>query len=205
MKLCAAIVETRNIPDLENIIQRHMDFLPEETDLHIWVGQDTKYLAEKFPDATVKFIGEMSIEKYNRLLTSPNFWNLYCGYDRILIFQSDSMILRPGIEEFEPYCFIGSPWRFQEFGSNGGFSLRNPRTMKTICETYPFDITQGNEDIYFCNVMHNKKIGRLAPREVCERFGTEAIFRLNTFGFHAIDQWQTKEECEQIKNQYGKI
>ena len=43
-KLVACIIETRPIHDLENIIRNHMGFLPEETDLHIWVGEETKYL-----------------------------------------------------------------------------------------------------------------------------------------------------------------
>ena len=202
MKLAACIVETRNIPDLENTIQRHMKFLPEDTDLHLWVGSETEYLAEKFPNATVRMIVDMSIQKYNQLLTSINFWNLYLDYDRVLIFQSDSTILRRGIEDFFQCDFVGAPWVWQWWGFNGGFSLRNPRVMKEISEKYPFNVTLGNEDVYYCNIMYQKKIGKLASRELGFKFAAEGIFKLGSFGSHATGVWLSKDECNKIKTQY---
>jgi hypothetical protein len=54
-----------------------------------------------------------------------------------------------------------------------------------------------NEDVFFsCFVKE------VAPREVCEKFACETEFRLGTFGYHAIDEWLTAEECKQIKEQY---
>lgn len=187
MKLAAVIADTRYRHETySDIVQAHKKHLPS----------DTHFI--------YKNSFEPSIEGYNRLLTSADFWRIYveCEIERVLFFQHDSMLLRSGIEEFYDYDYVGAPFWFQpNIGGNGGLSLRNPKIMLEICEKYTWDGSTP-EDVWFCNLMHDKKIGNLAPREVCEKFSVESVFALGSLGFHAISKYLTPEQCEQIKNQY---
>ena len=202
-KLAACIVETRPLDNLIEIIEDHLKNLPIDTDLFIFHGRSNRFLKLIFPKAKmIEFQCTVNERIYNELLTSTQFWDHFLDYEHVFIFQSDGMILRPGIEEFYEYDYCGSPWKFQLFGGNGGMSLRNPKIMHDICSEFQWDSTQGNEDIFFSNLMFKGNIGNLAPREVCMRWGTESIFELGTFCYHAINKHLTQEQCEKIKNQY---
>lgn len=182
MKLAAVIIDSRPLP--EGTIERHMKFLPECELLHMALFQID------------------SIDNYNTLLTSTKFWESLLKYDRVLIFQHDSGLLRTGIEEFYSWDYIGAPWAFQDYGGNGGLSLRNPKIMHKICSEKKFvKSIHNNEDIFFSHyTMH---YGNLAPREECEKFSVESIYKLGTLGYHAIDKWLSKEQCKTILNQYA--
>lgn len=205
--LAAIIVEGRYYPNLREIVNNHVKFLPNDTDVFIFDGSihtKTSFIsADK--NYFVEGINIISLNEYNALLTNPTFWDKFTNYNRVLIFQTDSMILRKGIEEFYDYDFIGAPFPFQKHGCNGGLSLRNPKTMRLICEKHPY-IPQalGNEDVYFSNIMHDKSIGILAPREICSKFSVESLFTLETFGYHAIEKYLTPDQCKEIKEQYAK-
>lgn len=140
-----------------------------------------------------------SITRYNELLTNKEFWET-CPTENILIIQHDSALLKTGIEEFYQYDYVGAPWKFQQHGGNGGLSFRKKSAMLKVIENYPYNGIE-NEDVYFCNGLKFLEMN-LAPREVCEKFSCETIFKLGTFGYHAIEKYLTTEQCEQIKNQY---
>ena len=203
MNLCTIIVETRPIPHLVNIIRSHFKFLPENTDLAIFYGDKTAYLIKKLkPIISIRINDGFYRGSYNLLLTSPTFWSNFILWDRVLIFQYDSMILREGIEEFYEYDYIGASWKWtDEYAGNGGLSLRNPSVMFDICRNF-HNIQELNEDHFIVKTMHENKIGNLAPIEVADKFSCEAKFILGTVGYHAIDAWLSKEECKQIRKQY---
>ena len=181
----AVIVETRKISNLDTIIGSHMDKLPN----------DFQLIAFNANDFSIN-----SLYDYNTLLTSISFWSNLLKYDRVLIFQQDSGILREGIEEFYQWDYIGAPWQFQDHGGNGGLSLRNPKAMiKTIMNNH-YNPSAGNEDIYFSNHL----IGNLAPRSECKKFSVESEFILGTFGYHFGDdskRYLSDDQIEEIKNQ----
>ncbi|MDX2001690.1 MAG: hypothetical protein SFW35_04630 [Chitinophagales bacterium] len=54
-----------------------------------------------------------------------------------------------------------------------------------------------NEDVFF-----SRYVEKVAPKEVNQRFSCETEFRLGTFGYHAIDEWLSEEECQRIRTQY---
>jgi hypothetical protein len=182
MKLLALIVDNRDI-DFKPIYDRHLPHLPE--------GTKSIHYKPKIK----------SIADYNKLFTSPKFWRKFVDYDMVLIFQHDSALLRSGIEDFYQYDYIGAPWKFQQHGGNGGLSLRNPRIMLYICNTFTYN-NRENEDVYFSNIMHRHNVGNLAPRNECAKFAVETIYSLGTFGYHAIDKYLTKEELESVQTQY---
>lgn len=180
--LAVIIVESR-LELLDKIKENHFAFLPDKFTL--------------YTNSTIK-----SIAEYNKLLTSTNFWVNFLKFDRVLIIQHDSALLRKGLEDFYEWDYIGAPWIFQDYGGNGGLSLRNPKLMYKIClEKKYIPSIYGNEDLFFSHyVMH---YGNLAPREECEKFSCETIFKLGTLGYHAIDKYLTEDECKKIKEQYA--
>lgn len=202
-KNLALMVETRPLPNLIEIIENHKKFLPDNFDVLIFGSQDNIPILyeNKIP---YMVLGENKIDwtTYNRLLTRVDFWEMFINYNRVLVFQHDSEILRSGIEFFYEWDYTGAPWKFQDNGGNGGLSLRNPRVMYEVCKEHPYKgmAIDGNEDVYFSNKMYKRY--NVAPRKACELFSVESIFKLGTFGAHAIDKYFTPEEVNQIRNQY---
>lgn len=194
--IATCIIETRHFENLSRIIDDHLSKLPEN-DLFIFHGKHNKYL---FGNRKAKYqeVRVETLRDYNTLLTSTVFWDRFLTYDHVLIFQTDSMILKEGIENFYPYDYVGAPWKFQYHGGNGGLSLRSPKVMYETLMRIPYNYGLGYEDVYFCNHMK----GKLAPRRVCEKFSVETIFQLDTLGYHAIENYLSKQQCDEIKNQY---
>ncbi len=78
-----------------------------------------------------------SIESYNNLLTSPDFYLRFVRYQYMLIAQTDTLVFSDQLEQWckKSYSYIGAPWLkgltrpIQPLSllavGNGGFSLRN--------------------------------------------------------------------------------
>lgn len=206
--LAAVIVETRTIPNLVEIIRNHhMRFLPEGTQLILFHSDENyEILKQAFPEAGFSNINALrSLADYNEVFTRPKFWEQLAGFGKVLIFQTDSMLLRTGIEEFleQDIDYVGAPWNWdpEYIGGNGGLSLRNPRVMHELCSRFKWNGTL-NEDHWFCLMMKQYGVGRVAPREVADKFSCETIFKLGTFGCHGIEKWLSPDECNQITSQY---
>jgi hypothetical protein len=204
-QLSAVIVETRPLLKLQKVIEDHLKYLPEYTELYVFGSKEVDLLLSQagFKYNFIDVGNGMDEGKYNKLLTSLNFWNKIEG-ENILIFQHDSEILRPGIEEFFNFEYLGAPWKFCSHGGNGGLSFRKKTYMIRAIETNnQYDQSKhGNEDVWFSNVMYQTR--NYYNKLACEEFSCESIFRLGTFGCHAIDKHLSKEQCEQIRNQYEK-
>jgi hypothetical protein len=208
MKLCAVIVENRDIKNLDEIIIQHMKMLPPETDLYVYLGMKNLWVEDQLREKLDNFIvfrylpSPFALAEYNRMFTSPEFWNKFLDYQRVLVFQHDSMILRTGIEEFYEYDYVGAPWFWaKSYCGNGGISLRNPQTMIEVTTRHPWNGIL-NEDHWLTMHMHDFKIGNPAPCDICEKFSCESLFKLGTWGTHAPDKWLTPEQCHQIRTQY---
>lgn len=201
----AVIVETRPLPNIREIVENHIHYTGWDVTFFHGLGNG-EFVKKELQGLNVKFrevrVSALSADGYNNLLTSAEFWEAM-PYDKVLIFQHDSRLLRKGIEEFLEWDYVGAPWTFSAHGGNGGLSLRRKEAMLVIIENEPYKgaSVDGNEDVYFCNWM-KKLMMNLAPRNVCGHFSCEAIFKLGTLGFHAIDKYLSKEECEEIMNQY---
>jgi hypothetical protein len=144
--------------------------------------------------------------EYNQLLTSFEFWK-QLNFHQVLIAQHDSGVLRSGIGEFLKWDYVGAPWMFQDWGGNGGFSLRKVSVMKEISYYAKWNQSLGNEDLFFSNIMYYSHNYKLAPREVCEMFSVESEFKLGTFGYHFgedSNRYLTAKQKETILNQYGR-
>lgn len=197
----AVVLETRILEAFPATVAAHMKHLPGFELVIFGSNENEDFLSRNisnFIHHKVHFPTFGHFE-YNLTLTNPKFWEILYDYERVVIFQHDSMILRDGIGEFLQWDYVGSPWKFQQHGGNGGLSLRNPKVMLSLCKKHEWNQAVGNEDVFFCNLMNGNG---LASREACSRFSCETIFQLGTLGTHAIENYLTPEQCEQIKNQY---
>ena len=196
MKIGCVITEDRPI-DVAGIIHRHMMYLPDWPVLHFGklpIQCDTDY---SFLPLPYKITGWAS---YNKLMTSSWYWNRV-PFDRVLIFQHDSGMLKNWMPEFEQYDYVGAPWSFQQHGGNGGFSWRNVDVMRSILNRHSYHPALGYEDVFFCNIMKDQE-ANMAPRDVCEKFSVEGVYQLGSMAYHNIETWLTKEQCTKIMNQY---
>lgn len=183
MRYGALIIENRF--DVSKIMSDHKKFLPDNWEVM------------HFEDHVIK-----TEKDYNELLTSYDFWRSV-QFDKVLIFQHDSGLLRKGIEEFLDYDFIGAPLYHIDFPCmNGGLSLRSVPAMIEACMQLPWNPSLGNEDIYFCKLLKRLPNIKLPTKEVAQSFSVETIFGLGSLGYHAIDKWHSKEIVNKIKTQY---
>lgn len=183
-RYCAVIVDNRLTNHLFDTIQKHRNMLPE------W------WSCCHIDDPTIKTAAD-----YNRLLTSKEFWNKFKKFDRVLIFQHDSMLLRYGIDEFLKWDFIGAPLYHIPFPAmNGGLSLRNPKKMLKCIADWPYRgmNEHGNEDVYFCAWLNTH--GKLPDIETAKSFSVETVFHPKPLGYHAMAKYLTPEECNLILN-----
>lgn len=192
MRKAAVIIDSRSKKELKETINRHMDYLPDWDLVHIG---DTKFEV---------------MQEYQMYMMTHNFWKRLEKYDKVLIFQCDTEILRLGVDEFleYPYTYYGAPWgpnfpgkthkNFKlSLGGNGGISLRDVQAhLKVTKNRKPRSMQY--EDIWFCRNLPN-----VAPYEICRSFSVESMFELGTVCAHKIDQFLSKEECSKIRNQYN--
>lgn len=179
--IAISVVDNKN--DCFEILKRHsLKFIKN----YVWYKDDTIN----------------SISDYNKLLTSVEFWEKFAE-EKVLIIQHDSGILREGIEEYLQYDFIGAPIKHIDFPCmNGGLSLRSTEAMIRCIKDTPYNSAiHGNEDIYFCKQLQ-KLGGNLPTKEVAQSFSVETIYGLGSLGYHAMDKYLTKQQCETILNQY---
>lgn len=246
-QLAALIIEDRFFEDFGKICNEHMKHLPKDTDLFVYTSEENKekyteqlkkykikptylnYNQEQEIPTTIKYIPGLSqlledkrmksLFNMCMVMTTPEFWKDYFDYERVLIFQRDTAILRGGIDGFFEYDYVGAPcYNFvrDQTIQNGGLSLRNPRVMEYICRLYGWktDIQDmmvvGQyssasffaEDIFFCLRLIKHNAGKLAPLDVSQRFSVESRFELGTLGYHRIDAYLTEDEQKQVKEQY---
>lgn len=178
----AVIVENRF--NVDAIVEAHKKYLPVDWNvLHINAPISTE-------------------QEYNLLLTSKEFWESL-PFEKVLIFQHDSLLLREGIEEFLQYDFIGAPIATIPFPMmNGGLSLRSKAKSLEVIEKMPYTDTNVNEDCYFSACMSSLG-GNLPTKEVAQTFSVETIYSLGSLGFHAMNKYLTPEQCNEILNQYN--
>ena len=185
MRKGAVIIDNRPSNQLSKVIDDHMKFLPD------W---ELKYISD---------IPIRTAQDYNEILTDVKFWESL-PYDKVLIFQHDSMILRPFDDYFLEYSYIGAPWKknapwntLDRRGGNGGISLRDVKAHIELLKKVKYHSSMGNEDVFFSH-----KLDNVAPYEVCSKFGVETEYNLGTFSYHAIDKHLTGDQCYKIKTQY---
>lgn len=194
---CAVIVDSRPI-DI-SIVEAHMKYL-KGWDLHICIQPISLYVKKHFDCRASICPPIKNLHDYNNLLTSINFWETFVDYDRVLIFQQDSMLLRDGIEEFLEWDYIGASIKNFKGCMNGGLSLRNPKKM-IECINRGLPHPEHNEDIRFCHALR-KYGGHLPDEETASKFSVETVFKLGSLGMHAANKYLSNIEYQKVITQY---
>jgi hypothetical protein len=200
---CAVIVEPRNHEDLEIICKNVMFYLNESSSdikwgLKIYHGNKNEQLVKDFTQNwnNVQIenleVDDLNGSMYNDMLKTTKFWKSI-PTENVLIFQTDTILRRFGIDNFISYNYIGAPWiRYREgkIVGNGGLSFRKKLRMLEITNEYSDDeITM--EDIYFCKYLKDEDI---APYDVAKKFSVEDVYYENPLGLH-----QPKVEPNKLK------
>ena len=140
-------------------------------------------------------VSNLTIDDYNKLLTSKLFWNKING-ENILIFQTDTCLCHGGIykiPELLKYDYVGAPWKWQGnggTGGNGGLSFRKKSKMLEVCDQYK----GGPEDVFFSS----QKSFNYPPRNVAKNFFIEGILGKQPIGVHKPWKNQNKSELVEL-------
>lgn len=154
------------------------------------------------------------IDTYNATLKDADFWKTIGG-DKVLIIQDDGMLLRPGVERYLTYDYVGAPWVDappnaylkkeinKQLVGNGGLSLRDVAKCIHITETFvdeKMSLFYDNqveipEDVYFVSAMI--KCGyNVANFDEASKFSSEQVLNLSSLGFHKPWCYNPREHME---------
>lgn len=150
---CAVIVEGRKMENFGTIVKMTLRYLPNDWGLMVIcpleILNHNKEQLKHVQNVVYKCIGTMrNVRDYNNLLLSLYFWDsLLDPIKHVLIFQTDSFLLRKGIHEYLKYEYIGARCK-DNVTMNGGLSLRKRQSMVHILQNYKPNKYE-NEDIFF--------------------------------------------------------
>jgi len=138
----ALLVESRIFYNTEFILRQFSRYLPVDFTMYIYVTENVynnyfEIIQRLNNNINLRLLSNefklSSNVDYNNLMLNINFWNLFIEFERVLIFQSTSMIFHSGIEQFYKYDFIGAPfspeYKISTNIGNGGMSLRNIKAI----------------------------------------------------------------------------
>lgn len=215
-KLVVCLVEFRPLLEIEHVLAAVMKiYKPSEIGISIMYGNLNKdYVESKFSKwQNIKLIHKNldNIDRgtYSALLKQPTFYENFLNWSHVLIYQTDSLILRKIDDVYFDYDYIGAPWvesnQWCKYNAgNGGFSLRNVKSCIRACEVFRHykldDIPKGNEDGFFCN----QDIFKYPPinSELHRAFSVERVNFKYPIGVHQIYHnfnMTTPDWCEFIK------
>ncbi len=124
----------------------------------------------------------------SRFLTRPWLWEQVEDSDRMLLFQTDSIICSRSnytIDDFLEWDYIGAP--IEESlgrGYNGGLSIRNPRMILDILKNFDYDRENKGKGIMDLDIedrwYYEKAVAlgypKLPSEDVAKRFAVETVF-----------------------------
>lgn len=224
---CILYVDNReNIQGIHNIIITHTNLKKGEWNIVILTGssevkkdfyRDRLGSGIKFIDNELMDSPRFNIEHYNMIMKNEKTWDdmLELGFEKCLIIQDDSIILRKGMEDrFMQYDYVGPPWKNDEgnaalshyVGSNlvgnGGISLRTIDMMSHICKTYRDEknilfnqsLQTIPEDVYF-SMMCQRSVGASVPgSDHASLFAIEQVYNKMAFGVHKFWVYNKQED-----------
>lgn len=128
-----------------------------------------------------------SVQTYNALMLSEQFYEKFVNYEYILVHQLDAFIFKDELSEFckMNYDYIGAPWLYGQFVykdgeggyyyvGNGGLSLRKVKAHLDVLRKRKTDINY-NEDSFF-SAMQSESF-RVAPISISLKFAFETNVR----------------------------
>uniref|UniRef100_A0A6C0AQJ7 DUF5672 domain-containing protein n=1 Tax=viral metagenome TaxID=1070528 RepID=A0A6C0AQJ7_9ZZZZ len=217
----ALLLESRYDPSYELMMRQTLRFLPNNFRIVLMVTPD---VLQKWHQLTMKLTGGKlhpgiivfplkskltSVQDYNNIMLDINFWKQFVPqYKKVLIFQTDTMMFKYGLEQYMKYDYIGAPWPL-DYGlakgvGNGGFSLRSIQAMIKCLEKKDkikiplYTNSEKNletfngvhpEDVFYCFGMDQLKYN-VAPPNMASYFANESsMYNLYTLGSHQLSKF----------------
>lgn len=150
----------------------------------------------------------------SQFLTSPWIWEQLLAAQRVLLFQSDSILCSKSearVEDYFAYDLVGAPI-LSAYGSgyNGGLSIRNPRLfLQIVRETDFLSSGQKFEDQFYYDELR-KRGANMPAEDVAKTFSVETIYYETPLGYHQPQRWQAQhiaaieEWCPEVKMLIGR-
>jgi len=195
-KYTAVIIEPRQHPALEFVLQNFNDNLSQEWQFVVFHGTQNKEYTETickkiFQPDRIKLVN-MGVENLTISDYSGMFYKSLL-YDNIpteifLIFQTDSVICsnhKDLINNFLKYDYVGAPWDqggVKNVG-NGGLSLRRKSKMLEIVEKCDKHMDGVNEDLIFSRGCGVTELNKPSVDEA-KKFSIESLDNEKSFGIH---------------------
>jgi hypothetical protein len=214
-KYVAVLFESRYVDNIEIILKQLSRFLNNEWSVILYV---TENVFDPYTELCNRLGNGIQVKHceyplsnvidYNNIMLDLSFWKTLESFSKVLVFQTDTIMYRYGIEQFYIYDYIGAPWP-NELGcdhpvGNGGFSIRTTSAM-IDCLTnmdkfhikhyaqYEENMQRLNgkqpEDIIFSQGMYNMGY-KLPPVRVAKYFSIETVEQhYECIGSHRIDHF----------------
>ena len=204
-KNVALMLESRMFENTEFILRQFSRYLPEDFAMWIYV---TPNVYSSYVELANKLNNNIniiqlpsqyvlnSVNDYNNIMLDISFWSLLQQFERVLVFQMDTMIYRKGIERFYEYDYIGAPWNpssnMATSVGNGGLSLRNIQAMiyclqnRNNVHVGIFNKNNIAEDVFYAYAM--SQFGyKVADIENALSFSIESYgYNENSLGSHKL-------------------
>lgn len=212
---CGIIVETRKHADLERVIQNFIE--NTHIPVQLFHGRSnldfimSTAIAEQVDKGNVHLTGlnidDLSAGRYNALFLSKKFWEHVMGRNKIVVFQTDTILCRDSdyaLNDFLSFDYIGSKWpRFRPIGlvidgGNGGLSIRDWSMTYDCLTRFPSQYWTGGEDGYFA--FHIDLMGgKVGKPDECAKFSSHVDFSFKSWGAHQISCLNSKDKKAFIK------
>ncbi len=192
---CACIIEPRKHPHLSYVIRNVMHFLDDSWGLCIVHGTENRAFVEEIIEGWGEVLlincGKENLlyEDYVDFKCDPSFWQQIPS-ETILMFETDAIMLRSGIDEFLEYDWVGAPWihsrRHEKLVGalvgNGGFSLRKKSAVLKILKEHPHP-PGTSSDMYYSKWMHADGY-HVPPVRIAKKFSVEGLYFPKALAFH---------------------
>lgn len=200
-----------------------MYFVGDKWNLHIFTSAlNITWITKELEDSTFRITPldkeNMTRDEYSALLMSSTFWNMI-PEENVLIFQTDSMLFRTGIDKWIDdteygYDYVGANYYNSSHiapivqGIQGGLSLRKKSAMLECIEKIDIEKIQRYrfdrgyeylreymvaEDVYFTHACEMLK-KRVPSVEKRREFSIEADYCPRAIGHHGLTRAYLTEE-----------
>lgn len=197
----AVLVEPRVLPETEYVI-RNINYFTEGWPILWFHGRKNAAQAGELAGRLQGNLKLVALEvddlknNYNELLTSPMFWRKIPA-ENILVFQTDALLLRRGIQDFLGYDYIGAPWHFGGAG-NGGLSFRKRSKMLEVLRRVNYKPALGNEDVFFVAQLKQIPETKLPTVAQAGEFSIETVFFPEPLGLHNAWHYLPAAQIQQL-------
>jgi hypothetical protein len=206
---CAVIIEPRPHPHLSYVARNVLHFLDDSWGLCVVHGTENRSFVEQMVAGWGEVVlldcgaADLPGYRYADFKCSRRFWEQVPA-ETVLMFETDSILRRPGIDEFLEYDYVGAPWFWAVLNTdraegpvgNGGLSLRKRSAMLRILEGHAHE-PGTSEDQFFSRWLYRDG-HRLPSLRTAGLFSTETIFQPRSLGLHKAWQFCFEEAFEQL-------